>query len=46
MNYGIIFQNNIPYSVRVFKIQKNITAIIPGIPGGRSKNSCRDLLKT
>jgi len=29
--------------VSVFKIQKNIIAIITG---GRSRNSCRDLLKT
>jgi hypothetical protein len=43
MNYGLIFRKNIPYSVRVSKIQKNIIAIIAG---GRSRNSCRDLLQT
>jgi len=42
-NYGIIFWKNIPYSVRVSKIQTNITAIITG---GRSRNSWRDLLQT
>lgn len=43
MNGGIIFWKNIPHSVKVFKIQKNVIAIITG---GRSRKSCRDLFKT
>jgi hypothetical protein len=30
MNYGIIFSENSPYSVKVFKIHKNIIGIISG----------------
>jgi hypothetical protein len=40
MNYGIILLGNSPYSVKVFKIQKNIIRIITGC---RSRDSCRDL---
>jgi hypothetical protein len=42
VNYGIILCKNIPYSVKVFKVQKNVIAIITG---GSSRISSRDLLK-
>jgi hypothetical protein len=41
VNYGLIFWGS-SYSVKIFKIQKDMIRIITGY---RSRDSCRDLFK-
>jgi hypothetical protein len=42
MSYGIIFWGNLPYSEKIFKIQKMVIRIITN---SRPRDSCRKLLK-
>jgi hypothetical protein len=42
MSYGIIFWGNLPYSEKIFKIQKKVIRIITN---SRPRDSCRELFK-
>jgi hypothetical protein len=42
MSYGIIFCGNLPYSEKIFKIQKKVIIIIANL---RVRDSCRELFK-
>jgi hypothetical protein len=42
MTYGIIFWDNSPHSIHIFRLQKRIIRIITD---SRSRDSCRELLK-
>jgi hypothetical protein len=42
MTYGIIFWGNSSYTIKLFRIQKNVTRIMMGL---KKRDSCRDSFK-
>jgi hypothetical protein len=42
MTYGIIFRGNSSYTIKLFRIQKNVIRIMMGL---KKRDSCRDSFK-